>query len=432
MTVDNDILLEATRPFVVLNGTPKEQYSVGDQLTIMANFTSHNHQDPTEVVVIIEVRDSEDITTLLNAELVNIQEEGRLDVTVPWIPENRDAYLIRTYALTDLITPRLLTEPMYWKTVVIDAGADHIIDSVAIGNHTNGLPRMISKTIISNTPIGSGYSYMYVSGDTVCIVWLEIPPGIDYSPPGTPPMYRISHDAGQSFSQTAELEGSRDTEICDDSNTYDDDHERHVRLNATHSLQYDLVGGSGNPVSLVASVHDNFGLYQTSWSNQLAYSEMVEDVLIQSEENNVYVMWADTPYGWQERQLFFASSNDLGQHVDTTKLRSRLNGNSIYPTHMHMVASNSTVLLLWSDTLGVSTMTESDYGWRILTVRSIDGGKTLSGLVDLIPDAFEAHDPQLILDNGILYLIWQEYDSDYRTDIFFAKSTDFGLTFTKD
>jgi hypothetical protein len=94
-------------------------------------------------------------------------------------------------------------------------------------------------------------------------------------------------------------------------------------------------------------------------------------------------------------------------------------------------ASNSTVLLLWSDTLGVSTMTESDYGWRILTVRSADGGKTLSGLVDLIPDAFEAHDPQLILDNGILYLIWQEYDSDYRTDIFFAKSTDFGLTFTK-
>jgi hypothetical protein len=64
-------------------------------------------------------------------------------------------------------------------------------------------------------------------------------------------------------------------------------------------------------------------------------------------------------------------------------------------------------------------------------MRSTDGGKTLSGLVDLIPDAYEAHAPQLIYDNGVLYLIWQEYDANYQSDIFFAKSTDFGLTFIK-
>jgi hypothetical protein len=171
MVAGDDVLLKATRPFVVMNGAYQEQYNVGDHLTITANFTSHDDQDQTNVVVIVEVRDSAGITTLLYATPANIQQDSRLDVTVPWIPEDRDAYIIRTYALTDLVTPRLLTEPTYWKTVVIDAGADHMIDSVAIGNHTNGLPRMISKTNISNTPIGSGYSYMYVSGDTVCIVY---------------------------------------------------------------------------------------------------------------------------------------------------------------------------------------------------------------------------------------------------------------------
>jgi hypothetical protein len=428
---DDSIEVIATRPFVTLGGMPQELYDLGDTLTITTNLTTNDPLEDLEAVVIMEVRDSSDITTLLEPKAITIPSGSELNISLPWTPEKRDAYLVRTYVISDLINPQLFTEPMYWKTVVVEAGAGHIIDSVAIGNQTNGLPRMISKTNISNSPIGSGYSYMYVEGDTVCIVWLEKPPGIDYSPPGTPPMYRISLDGGQSFSQTRELAGSNDMESCDSSNTYDYDNERHIRLNETYGLQYDITGGNGKPVSLMASVHDDFGIGQTRWSNQLAYSEMVRDVLIRSEGENVYVMWSDIPYGHGERQLFFASSNDLGEHVHTTKLRSSLNGNSIYPTHMHLMATNNTIILLWSDTLGVSTMTESDYDWRIFTMRSTDGGKTLSGLVDLIPDAYEAHAPQLIYDNGVLYLIWQEYDANYQSDIFFAKSTDFGLTFIK-
>ncbi|MGH9877306.1 MAG: hypothetical protein ACRD5H_06675, partial [Nitrososphaerales archaeon] len=286
-------------------------------------------------------------------------------------------------------------------------------------------------TNISDTPIGSSRSYMIVQNDTLCIVWLEVPPGIDYDPPGTPPMYRISHDAGATFSETAELEGSDDKKYCDSSDWYGAPSNAHKQLNETRGLQYDIIGGGSDIVFLQTSIHDNFGNGLSSSARRLAYSEMVKDILMIAEGSNVYVFWSDIPWGWTERQLFFASSSDLGEHVKTTKLRSSLNGNAIWPTGLHMVARNNTVLLLWSDPHGINTRFETDYDWKILMVRSTDGGKSLTGLVDLMPDSHEVFDPQLAFSNDNLYLIWQEYDVNNQSDIFFAKSIDFGLTFTK-
>ncbi|MGH9876600.1 MAG: hypothetical protein ACREBU_06045 [Nitrososphaera sp.] len=419
----------SSRPFVTLGGMPRELYNVSDTLTITANLTTNDPLGHLDVVPIIEVRDSSDITMLLYSEAATIPAGGELNISLPWVPEKRDAYLIRVFVISDLINPRLLTEPLYWKTVVIEPGAKSIVDSVKVGNQTNGLPRIISETNISNSSIGSGYSYMYVQDDTICIVWLEIPPGIDYSPPGTPPVYRVSHDAGVTFSPTAELAGSNDIKFCDGSDSTGNDDDSHIELNQTRGLAYNTWGGNENPVFLTATVHNSSGIIQDSWSSQLAYCEMVRDMLIRAEGSNVYFFWSDMPYGHKERQLYFASSSDYGEHVTTTKLRSSLNGNSIYPTHLHLVEANNTILLLWSDTLGISTMYESDYEWKMFSVRSTDGGRTLSGLVDLIPDANSVFDPQLVYANGNLYLIWQEYDSNSQSDIFFAKSTDYGLTF---
>lgn len=64
--------------------------------------------------------------------------------------------------------------------------------------------------------------------------------------------------------------------------------------------------------------------------------------------------------------------------------------------------------------------------------RSTDGGITLSGLVDLTPSTSLAFDPLLAYSNGTLYLIWQEQDVDRGAgEVFFAKSTDYGLTFSE-
>jgi len=148
-------------------------------------------------------------------------------------------------------------------------------------------------------------------------------------------------------------------------------------------------------------------------SNNTGGSEQPQ---ISVEGNNVYVVWSDTTLG--DENTFFARSTDGGlTFSEPPENISENTGNSLRP---QISSEGNNVYVVWYTVTG---------NFDIFFSRSTDGGLTFSEPENISENAGLAFDPQISSEGNNVYVVWQD-DTPDNDDIFFAVSTDGGLTFS--
>jgi PDZ domain len=138
------------------------------------------------------------------------------------------------------------------------------------------------------------------------------------------------------------------------------------------------------------------------------------DPVIKSSKDNVYVVWSEVD------DIFFTRSKD-GVKFDKPINLSNTNGTSFTPRLA--VSGNNNLLVVWED----QTPGYSD----VFFSKSTDSGATFSDPINISNSTYDSYSQDIGTQiNGDLYVAWNEILPDF-SDIFFAKSTDGGITFDK-
>ena len=145
---------------------------------------------------------------------------------------------------------------------------------------------------------------------------------------------------------------------------------------------------------------------------------------------NVYVTWYD--YSPGQSDIFFAKSKDRGASFESINLSN--NSQASYNPWVAMSGNN--VYVVWNNG-GKSQEIEFNGEKRmvdvltgeseILLARSNDGGSTFE-TINLSNTAEMSWNPRIAVDGNNTYVAWNE--GTFTTDIFFAKSTDYGRSFS--
>jgi len=138
------------------------------------------------------------------------------------------------------------------------------------------------------------------------------------------------------------------------------------------------------------------------------------DPVIKSSKDNVYVVWSEVD------DIFFTRSKD-GVKFDKPINLSNTNGTSFTPRLA--VSGNNNLSVVWED----QTPGYSD----VFFSKSTDSGATFSDPINISNSTYDSYSQDIGTQiNGDLYAAWNEILPDF-SDIFFAKSTDGGVTFDK-
>ena len=138
------------------------------------------------------------------------------------------------------------------------------------------------------------------------------------------------------------------------------------------------------------------------------------DPVIKSSKDNLYVAWSEVD------DIFFTRSKD-GVKFDKPINLSNTNGTSFTPRLA--VSGNNNLSVVWED----QTPGYSD----VFFSKSTDSGATFSDPINISNSTYDSYSQDIGTQiNGDLYVAWNEILPDF-SDIFFAKSTDGGVTFDK-
>ncbi|MGI0027675.1 MAG: hypothetical protein ACREAD_07530, partial [Nitrosopumilaceae archaeon] len=136
---------------------------------------------------------------------------------------------------------------------------------------------------------------------------------------------------------------------------------------------------------------------------------------IAASGNNVYVSWMDSTSG--NYDIFVAKSTDAGSTFGAPVNVSVTPNDSGY---QQMTASGNNVYVVWTETV-------SNVNYDVFFAKSTDGGKTFSTPVNVSKNAGQSGWATVTVSNNI-YVAWQD-NTPGNYDIFVAKSTDGGSTF---
>jgi hypothetical protein len=145
-------------------------------------------------------------------------------------------------------------------------------------------------------------------------------------------------------------------------------------------------------------------------------------------DNNVYVVWIeDTP---KEKQIWFRKSTDNGRSFDQPII---LGNNSYTVDHIlpkAIAAFGDHVYVVWRQ------LTEDGNKASIILKGSIDNGNTFGKAMEVSENALFRSSPKVAAFNNNVYVVWDaKYSGAYKgtknEGIFFAKSSDDGVTFDK-
>jgi hypothetical protein len=105
------LMLKATIGYDNLVNIP----SMGSPVLVSVNI-SNNNAILQPFVIIMEIRDSNGMT--INMQLLNgtLRSNDNIEVSTPWMPEFKGKYEIRSFAVTDLEAPDILS-PVVMKSV---------------------------------------------------------------------------------------------------------------------------------------------------------------------------------------------------------------------------------------------------------------------------------------------------------------------------
>jgi hypothetical protein len=102
--------LTPSQPELQSDPRPITAVQVGDELVVATNVRNNDDIYDRTALVIIEVRDSNDGTTvLLDWQSGTIKAGSSMQVGVPWIPYNAGNYELRTFAISSFDNPTILS-----------------------------------------------------------------------------------------------------------------------------------------------------------------------------------------------------------------------------------------------------------------------------------------------------------------------------------
>ena len=108
-------------------GTPRVKDTEGNilssisvgQIIILSVANVNSGYDTQPCVAIMEVRNSRDVTVFLEFQFGTLEPLGRIETGISWTPSERGTYQLRTFLLSDLTEPEILSAI---KTSEIEVG----------------------------------------------------------------------------------------------------------------------------------------------------------------------------------------------------------------------------------------------------------------------------------------------------------------------
>jgi hypothetical protein len=133
-----------------------------------------------------------------------------------------------------------------------------------------------------------------------------------------------------------------------------------------------------------------------------------------------YVVFDNTPFSTGATDVLFSTTTNGGQSW-TTPINMSNDGAANFP--QIAVDALGNLYVVWSDNSAGHT--------QVYFTKSTNGGSTWSTPLNVSNDSGNTGRPHLTLDSSAnIYLVWQDNSGLTTTDIFFAKSTNGGTSFT--
>jgi hypothetical protein len=92
-----------------VTGRTLTSLSVGQQAVLSTNIVNNNDES-RPFVALVEVRDSSGITVFLAWQTGTLNPSGQAEVGLSWTPEEAGDYEVRTFVISDLANPQILSE----------------------------------------------------------------------------------------------------------------------------------------------------------------------------------------------------------------------------------------------------------------------------------------------------------------------------------
>jgi hypothetical protein len=92
-----------------VTGRTLSSLSVGQQAVLSTNIVNNNDES-RPFVALVEVRDSSGITVFLAWQTGTLNPSGQAEVGLSWTPEEAGDYEVRTFVISDLANPQILSE----------------------------------------------------------------------------------------------------------------------------------------------------------------------------------------------------------------------------------------------------------------------------------------------------------------------------------
>ena len=90
------------------SGNNLSSASIG-QLVVISTTIVNNRDAEMPFVAFIEVRDGKGVTVYLQWQMGTMNPDGQSEVGLSWVPESAGTYQFRTFFISDLLDPQILS-----------------------------------------------------------------------------------------------------------------------------------------------------------------------------------------------------------------------------------------------------------------------------------------------------------------------------------
>ena len=178
----------------------------------------------------------------------------------------------------------------------------------------------------------------------------------------------------------------------------------------------------GNDEIFFSGSHDDGETFSTPL-NISRNAENSQESQVKCDGNNVYVVWEDETTIFANNDIFFSFSHDGGQTFSEPFNISNNTGDS---QHAQISLKGNNVYVVWDD--GTRDV------YDIFFAMSTDGGLTFTTkIISNNPEGgYGSENPQISSQGNNVYVVWQQDGRDDNfPDIFITRSTDGGQTFSE-
>lgn len=169
----NPPILSVSKPELLSVSTTLDHIRVGDDIIVATAVRNNDEIQGRRALVIIEVRDSIDGTTvLLDWQNGTIQPDGSTQVGVSWVPQHAGEYELRTFAISGFDNPEILSSVSSSEVTIASARASY---PLLVGNKTFDVQYSFSTAdgIVRSMNVGE-WAAVLVNVDVVNDTTLEL------------------------------------------------------------------------------------------------------------------------------------------------------------------------------------------------------------------------------------------------------------------